>query len=66
VVVGENDNLLNASRVIHSKIDGARFVLIRNSAHGTNMWRPDAFIAATMAFLADVDAGSKVAGEFAL
>jgi pimeloyl-ACP methyl ester carboxylesterase len=64
VLVGENDNLLGPSRAIHSKIPGARFVLIRHSGHGTNMFRPRAFQQATMDFLADVDAGRDVAGEF--
>lgn len=65
VLIGEQDNLLGPSRVIHSKIAGSRFALIRNSSHGTNLWRPEAFTAATLAFLADVDAGRPVAGEFA-
>jgi 3-oxoadipate enol-lactonase len=63
VLVGENDNLLPASRVIHSKIAGSRFVLLRNCMHGSNMWRPGAFLGAVLAFLADVDAGRPVAGD---
>jgi pimeloyl-ACP methyl ester carboxylesterase len=63
VLVGENDNLLQASRAIHSKIAGSRFVLLRNCMHGSNLWRPEAFLAAVMSFLADVDAGHAVAGE---
>ena len=62
VLVGENDNLLNASRTIHERIAGSRFVLLRNSGHGTNMWRPQAFEEATLAFLADVASGREVAG----
>jgi pimeloyl-ACP methyl ester carboxylesterase len=63
VLVGENDNLLAASRAIHGKIAGSRFVLLRNCAHGSNMWRPDAFLEAVLGFLADVDAGRPVAGD---
>ena len=64
VLVGEQDNLLAASRAIHSKIAGSRFVLLRNSGHGTNMWRPDAFAAETLDFLAAVDKGEPIDGEF--
>ncbi|MBI5287628.1 MAG: alpha/beta fold hydrolase [Chloroflexi bacterium] len=64
VLVGENDNLLGPSKAIHDAIKGSRFVLLRNSGHGTNMWRPDPFLAETLAFLTDVDAGKPVEGEF--
>ncbi len=64
VLVGERDNLLAASRVIHERIVGSRFVLLRNSGHGTAVWRPRAFMRATLAFLADADAGRTVAGEY--
>src|SRR5207342_1359969 len=64
VLVGESDNLLPANRAIHSRIAGSRFVLLRNAGHGTNMWRPDAFIAETLDFLAAVDAGEPVEGDF--
>jgi pimeloyl-ACP methyl ester carboxylesterase len=64
VLVGERDNLLGPSRVIHERIAGSRFVLLRNSGHGTAVWRPHAFAAATLEFLADVDAGRAVAGDF--
>ncbi len=63
VLVGENDNLLEPSREIHQRIAGSRFVLLKNSGHGTNLWRSDAFIEHTLAFLADVGAGRPVAGE---
>ena len=64
VLVGEQDHLLAASRAIHSKITGSRFVLLRNSGHGTNIWRSSAFIEETLEFLAAVDAGQPVDGEF--
>lgn len=64
VLVGENDHLLAASREIHARIKGSRFVVLRNSGHGTNIWRPDAFAAETLDFLASCDAGEAVDGEF--
>ncbi len=66
VLVGDQDQLLPASRIIHSKIAGSRFVLIRNSGHGSNMWQPAAFLRGTLDFLADVDANRPVAGEVTL
>jgi pimeloyl-ACP methyl ester carboxylesterase len=63
VLVGERDRLLPASRAIHARIAGSRFVLLNGAGHGTNMWRADAFIAATVSFLEDVAAGRPVAGE---
>jgi proline iminopeptidase len=63
VLVGENDNLLGPSHAMHKQIAGSRFVRLQKAGHGTNMWRPQAFIDATLAFLADVDAGRAVAGE---
>jgi pimeloyl-ACP methyl ester carboxylesterase len=63
VLVGEQDNLLAASQVIYSRIVGSRLVVLRNAGHGTNMWRPDAFVRETLDFLATVDAGRPVAGE---
>jgi pimeloyl-ACP methyl ester carboxylesterase len=62
VLVGESDNLLAASRAIHGQIAGSRFVMLRNCMHGSNLWRPDAFLRAVLEFLADVDAGRPVAG----
>ena len=64
ILVGEQDNLLPASRAIHAKIAGSRFVLLRNSGHGTNIWRAGAFTDATLDFLAAVDAGERVDGDF--
>jgi pimeloyl-ACP methyl ester carboxylesterase len=62
VLVGESDNLLAASRAIHGQIAGSRFVMLRNCMHGSNLWRPDAFLRVVLEFLADVDAGRPVAG----
>jgi len=66
VLVSENDNLLGPSREIHRQIARSRFVLMKKSGHGTNMWRPQPFIDATLDFLAAVDAGRPVAGEITI
>jgi pimeloyl-ACP methyl ester carboxylesterase len=63
VLVGENDNLLGPSHAMQKQVAGSRFVRLQNSGHGTNMWRPQAFLDATLDFLADVDAGRPVAAE---
>jgi 3-oxoadipate enol-lactonase len=64
VLVGEHDQLVGPSRAIHAGVAGSRFVLMRDAAHGTCVWRPQAFADAVLGFLADVDAGRDVAGEF--
>ncbi len=63
IVVGERDALLAPSRVMQERISGCRFVLIRDSGHGTANWRPEAFNRAVLEFLADVEAGRPVEGE---
>lgn len=63
VLVGENDPLLGASRDMHARIRNSRLVVLRNAGHGTNMWRPREFTAATLAFLADVESGRPTGGE---
>lgn len=66
VLVGEQDNLLPASRTIASKINGRRFVLLEKCGHGSNMWRPDVFLQAVTGFLDDVEAGRPVQGDLTL
>jgi pimeloyl-ACP methyl ester carboxylesterase len=66
VLVGEDDSLLTASKSIAARIAGRRFVLLRACGHGSNMWRPDAWLAATTAFLDDVEAGRAVQGAVTL
>lgn len=66
VLVGDKDNLLGASRVIHEKIIGSRFVLIRGVGHGSNFWNPQAFESATVQFLSDVEAGAPIASDVTL
>jgi pimeloyl-ACP methyl ester carboxylesterase len=64
VLVGEQDRLLPASRFIHQRIAGSRFVLLRGAGHGTSMWRPNTFAKLALEFLADVEAGRPVAAAF--
>jgi pimeloyl-ACP methyl ester carboxylesterase len=63
IIVGDRDLLLGDSRAMQQRIAGNRFVLIRNSLHGTAVWQPEAFATAVLDFLALVDAGQPVAGE---
>jgi pimeloyl-ACP methyl ester carboxylesterase len=62
ILVGQEDQLLAASNAMHRQIAGSRFVVLRHAGHGTNMWRPNAFVAQTLDFLAAVDAGEPVEG----
>jgi len=48
----------------YEAIKGARFVLVRRSAHGAPTWQPLAFQRAVSEFLDAVEAGRPVAGEF--
>lgn len=66
IVVGDRDRLLAPSRLMQQRIRGCRFVLIKDSPHGTADWRPEAFNKAVLAFLEDVEAGRSVEGDTAL
>jgi pimeloyl-ACP methyl ester carboxylesterase len=66
IVVGDRDNLLEPSRVMQQHIPGCRFVLIKDSGHGTANWRPEAFSRAVLEFLEDVETGRPVEGEAVL
>jgi pimeloyl-ACP methyl ester carboxylesterase len=61
IMVGQEDPLLTAANAMHRTIRGSRLVVLRRSGHGTNMWRPDSFARRTLEFLADVEAGRRVA-----
>ncbi len=63
IIVGERDALLPPSRVMQERIRGCRFVLMRDSGHGTANWRPAAFTEAVLDFLDDVEASRPVEGE---
>jgi pimeloyl-ACP methyl ester carboxylesterase len=66
IIVGDRDSLLAPSRLMQQCIRGCRFVLIRDSAHGTANWRPEAFNKAVLDFLDHVEADRPVEGETAL
>ena len=66
VLVGEWDDFVPCAERDHRLIEGSRYVLVRRSAHGAYDWRPDAFVRAVTEFIADVEAGREVAGEFEL
>jgi pimeloyl-ACP methyl ester carboxylesterase len=63
IIVGDRDRLLAPSRYMQEHIRGCRFVLIKDSPHGTADWRPEAFNHAVLGFLEDVEAGRPVEGE---
>lgn len=66
IIVGERDALLTPSRIMQQRIPGCRFVLIKDSRHGTANWRPEAFNTAVLDFLDDVEAGRTIEGETVL
>lgn len=66
VVGGEWDDFFPCTERDHKLIEGSRFVRVRNCAHSSETWRPDAFIAAVTGFIEDVEAGRDVAGEVEL
>ena len=66
VLVGEWDDFRPCAERDHRLIEGSRFVLVRNCGHGAPSWRPDAFVRAVSEFVADVEAGRDVVGEFEL
>jgi len=66
VMAGEWDDFLPCAERDHKLIEGARFVRVQRCAHSSETWRPDAFVSAVTQFVADVEAGRDVAGEFAL
>jgi pimeloyl-ACP methyl ester carboxylesterase len=61
ILVGQEDPLLVAANAMHRKIRGSRLVVLRRSGHGSNMWRPESFARRTLDFLADVEAGRRIA-----
>lgn len=63
VLTGDNDFFRAPSEQMAEHIPDARFVLIRDSFHGTCVWQPKKFSSAVLDFLADVEAGRPVAGR---
>ena len=60
IIVGDRDRLLAPSRIMQRCISGCRFVLIKDSPHGTSGFQPKAFNEAVLSFLADVEAARAV------
>ena len=60
------DGFLPCAERDHRLFEGSRYVLARRSGHNTAEWRPDAFVPTVTEFIADVEAGREVAGEFVL
>jgi len=63
IITGEGDFFRGASEEMAQRMPGARFVLIKDSFHGTCLWQPERFTAAVLDFLADVESGRPVAGR---
>ena len=63
VMIGEWDDFLPCALRDHALIRGSRLVVRKECAHGS-CWRPGTFRRAISDFLADVEAGRPVAGEF--
>jgi len=66
VMVGEWDGFRPCAERDHRLLEDSRFVLVRNSGHGTPGWRPETFVRAVLDFIADVEAGRDVAGQIEL
>lgn len=63
ILVGDKDFMRGPSEHMAKRLAAARFVIIRNSIHGTCFWQPEKFTNAVLDFLADVDAGRPVTGR---
>ncbi len=63
IVTGEQDFLRGASEQMKERLPGARFVLIKDSGHGTCLWQPEKFTSAVLDFLSAVETGQPVAGR---
>lgn len=66
IIVGDRDPLQSPSRVMQRLIPGCRFVLIKDSGHGTAGYQPEAFNRAVLEFLDDVETGRPIEGEMTL
>ena len=66
ILAGEWDGFLACAERDHQLTDGSRFVRVRRCGHASPDWRPDAFLKTVTEFVADVEAGRDVAGEFEL
>jgi pimeloyl-ACP methyl ester carboxylesterase len=66
IMQGEWDDFLPCGERDHKLIEGSRYVLARRSGHSIDRWRPDIWAAEIARFIADVEAGRDVAGEYEL
>jgi pimeloyl-ACP methyl ester carboxylesterase len=66
VLAGEWDDFLPCARRDHKLMRGSRLVVAKRSGHAVATWRTDLFLRIVTAFIADVEAGRDVAGEFEL
>ena len=66
IMQGEWDDFLPCGERDHRLIEGSRYVLARRSGHSTDRWRADIWAPQVAAFIADVEAGRDVAGEYVL
>jgi 3-oxoadipate enol-lactonase len=64
VMAGEWDDFFPCAERDHRLIEGSRFVRVLRSGHSTDRWRPDVWAPTVAQFIADVEAGREVAGEF--
>jgi pimeloyl-ACP methyl ester carboxylesterase len=63
IITGESDFFRPDSERMKEQLPNARFVLIKDAAHGTCLWQPKKFAEAVADFLDDVEAGRPVAGR---
>ena len=66
VSCGEWDLFYPCALRDHALIPGSRLVTIRGAAHSCESFHPDRWLQACTTFIADVEAGRNVTGEFAL
>ena len=66
IMSGERDDFRPCGERDHKLIEGSRFILAKGSGHSIDRWRPDIFVPQIAAFIADLEAGRDVAGEYEL
>jgi pimeloyl-ACP methyl ester carboxylesterase len=64
IMSGEWDDFFPCGERDHQLIAGARFVRVRRSGHSIDRWRPDVWQPEVERFIADVEAGRDIAGEY--
>lgn len=64
IMAGESDDFFPCAERDHRLIEGSRFVRVLRSGHSVDRWRPDVWRPEVERFIADVEAGRDVAGEY--